>query len=37
MKQSDTSKIQLAITINFISSKHDNDEGHVMHSKNDII
>ena len=33
LKQSDTWKIQLTITINFISSKDDNDEEHVMHSK----
>ena len=31
-KQSDTWKIQLTITVNFISSKDDNDEDHVMHS-----
>ena len=30
LKKSDTWKIQLAIAINFISSK-DNDEEHVMH------
>ena len=30
LKKSDTWKIQLAITINFISSKADNDEEHVM-------
>ena len=35
LKQSDTWKIQLTITINFISSKRDNDEDHVMHSKSD--
>ena len=35
LKQSDTWKIQLTITINFISSKGDNDEDHVMHSKSD--
>ena len=33
-KKSDTSKIQLIITNNFISSI-DNDEKHVMHSKSD--
>ena len=36
LKQSDTSKIQLTITIDFISSK-DDDEEHVMHSKNENI
>ena len=33
-------KIELTITINFISSKdndEDNNEEHVMHSKNDTI
>ena len=30
-------KIQLTITINFISSKNDNDEEHVTHSKSDNI
>ena len=30
-------KIQLTITINFIPSKNDNDEEHVMHSKSDNI
>ena len=34
LKQSDTQKIQLAIAINFISSKDDVEE-HVMHSKSD--
>ena len=29
--------IQLTITNNFISSKHDNDEEHGMHSKSDTI
>ena len=29
-------KIQLAVAINFMSSK-DNDEGRVMHSKSDYI
>ena len=34
LKKSGTWKIQLiTITINFISSKDDNDEGHVTHSK----
>ena len=37
LKQSDTWKIQLTITINFISSKDDNNEGCVMHSKSDNI
>ena len=37
LKQSDTWKIQLTITLNFISSKDDNDEGCVMHSKSDNI
>ena len=37
LKQSDTWKIQLTITINFISSKDDNDEERVMHSKSDNI
>ena len=38
LKKSGTWKIQLiTITINFISSKNDNDEGHVMHSKSDTI
>ena len=42
LKQSDTWKIQLTITINFISFKDDDDddddddnEGHVMRSKSD--
>ena len=30
-------KIQSTITINVISSKDDNDEEHVMHSKSDKI
>ena len=34
LKESDTRKIHLTIIINFISSE-DNDEEHVMHSKND--
>ena len=37
LKKSDTWKIQLTITIDFISSKDDNDEEHVMHSKSDKI
>ena len=37
LKQSDTWNIQLTITINFISSKDDNDEECVMHSKRDNI
>ena len=37
LKQSDTWNIQLTTTINFISSKDDNDEEHVMHSKSDNI
>ena len=37
LKQSDTWNIQLTTTINFISSKDDNDEDHVMHSKSDNI
>ena len=36
-KKSDTQKIQLTITINFISSKQDNDEELAMHSKWDNI
>ena len=38
LKQSDTWKVQLTITINFISFKDDDDdddEGHVMRSKSD--
>ena len=35
LKQSDTWKFQLTITINFIFSKDDNDEERVMHSKSD--
>ena len=34
-KQTDTWKIQLTIIINFISTKDDNDEEHIMHSKCD--
>ena len=37
LKQSDTWKNQLTITINFISSKNDKDEECVMHSKSDNI
>ena len=37
LKKSGTWKIQLTITINFIFSKDDNDEEHVMHSKRDNI
>ena len=37
LKQSDTWKIQLAITIKFVSSKYNNDEKCVMHSKSDNI
>ena len=38
LKKSDTWQIQLTITINFISSKDDNDEDCVMHhSKSDNI
>ena len=37
LKQSDTWKIQLTITINFSSSKDDNDEYCVMHSKSNNI
>ena len=37
LKKSDTQKIRLATTINFISSKYDNDEECVMHSKSDNI
>ena len=33
LKQSDIWKIQLTITVNSISSKDDNDEERVMHSK----
>ena len=35
LKHSGTWKIQLTITINFISSKDDNDEEQAMHSKSD--
>ena len=37
VKQSDTWKIQLAITVNSISSEDDNYEEFVMHSQNDNI
>ena len=37
LKKSDTWKIELIITINFISSEDDNDEERVMHSKSDNI
>ena len=37
LKQSDTGKTQLTTTIDFISSKDDNDEESVMHSKRDNI
>ena len=37
VKQSDTWKIQLAITVNSISSEDGNDEEFVMHSQNDNI
>ena len=37
VKQSDTWKIQLAISINFISSKDINNEECIMHSKSDNI
>ena len=37
MKISDTCKIQLTLTINFISSKDGNNEDHVMHRKSDNI
>ena len=37
LKKSDTWRIQLTITINFICSKDDNDEERVMHSKSDNI
>ena len=33
LKKSGAWKIQLTITINFISSKDDNDKDHVSHSK----
>ena len=37
LKQSDTWKIQLAITIKFVSSKYNNDEKCIMQSKSDNI
>ena len=37
VKESDTWKIQLAISINFISSKDINNEERIMHSKSDNI
>ena len=37
LKQSDTLKIQLAITIKFVSSKYNNDEKCIMQSKSDNI
>ena len=37
LKESGTWKIQLTIAINFISSRDDNDEERVMHSKSDNI
>ena len=37
LKWSDTWKIELTITINFISSKDDNGEDLIMHSKSDNI
>ena len=37
LKKSDTWKIQLTITINFISSKDDSDEERAMYSKSDNI
>ena len=37
LKKSDTWKIQVTITINFISSKYDNDKERVMHWKGDNI
>ena len=38
LKKSDMRKIQLTITINFISlSKDDNDEEHAINSKSDTI
>ena len=33
LKKSDSRKIQLTKPINFVSSKDDNDEEHVMHTK----
>ena len=37
LKKSGPWKIQLTITINFVSSEDDNDEESVMHSKSDNI
>ena len=37
LKKSETWKIHLTITINFISSEDDNDEQRIMHSKSDDI
>ena len=37
LQKSDTWKIQVTITINFITSKHDNDKERVMHWKGDSI
>ena len=37
LQKSDTWKIQLTVTINFISSKDDNDEESEMHSTSDNI
>ena len=37
LKISDTWKIQLTITINFVSSKDDNDKERLMHSESDNI
>ena len=37
LKISDTWKIQLTITINFVSSKDDNDKECLMHSESDNI
>ena len=36
LKISDTWKVQLTITIKFVSFK-DNDEEHIMHAKNDNV
>ena len=37
LKRSDTWKIQLTITINFVFSKDDNDKERLMHSESDNI
>ena len=37
LKKYGTCKMQLTITITFISSKNDNDKEHVVHSKRDNI